>query len=90
MGNTRITEHNTRSIYERPKLRSFFCHNIFLMRSIISKFRIQSWFEILSDGHTIATTSRRPMTTDDHRQPITNQIFDRQSVADQLQTKHPK
>ena len=25
------------------------------------------------------------MTTDDHRQPITHQIFDRQSVADQLQ-----
>ena len=24
-----------------------------------------------SDGHTIATTSRRPMTTDDHRQPST-------------------
>ena len=41
---------------------------------------------ILSDGHTIATTSRRPMTTDTHRQPITDQIFDRQSVADQLQT----
>ena len=41
---------------------------------------------ILSGGHTIATTSRRPMTTDDHRQPITDQIFDRQSVADQLQT----
>ena len=26
------------------------------------------------------------MTTDDHRQPITDQIFDRKSVADQLQT----
>ena len=26
------------------------------------------------------------MTTDNHRQPITDQIFDRQSVADQLQT----
>ena len=40
----------------------------------------------LSDGHTIATTSRRPMTTDDYRQPITDQIFDRKLVADQLQT----
>ena len=31
-------------------------------------------------------TQRQPTTIDNHRQPITDQIFDRQSVADQLQT----
>ena len=49
-------------------------------------------YSLLSDGHTIAT-SRRPMTTDDHRQPSTTNYrpnfrskIGRRPVADQSPT----
>ena len=68
--------------------------NYILFQSYYSQINDAIWFIIIASlSHTIATTSRRPTTTDNHRQPSTTNYrpnfrstIGRRPVADQSPT----